>query len=143
MMSSSPSSIHIGHYLAALREPSFVSFYSTYWTDILRFKVPPDRWFVGLQVSLLKEPGNFAVGRLRFIQLYEADFSSLDKWLAHKITSTLTELLILSRPEGHFAKKECTVYSGCKYGQDIDIRSFSGISCPDDKCFSGLANFPP
>ena len=107
MTSSSPSSIHIGHYLAALREPSFVSFYSTYWTDILRFKVPPDRWFVGLQVALLKEPGNFAVGRLRFIQLYEADFNSLDKWLAHKITSTLTELDLV--PEEHFAKKECTV----------------------------------
>ena len=105
--SSSPSGLHIGIYKAALQDKNLVAFYADYWTDILQFKVPPDRWFTGLQVALQKEPGNFDVDRLRFIQLYEADFNDLDK---HIFGQLVMQILLKAGeiPEEHYAQKEST-----------------------------------
>ena len=104
--SSSPSGIHVGMYKAALKDPRMVTFFSNYWTDILRFKVPPDRWYTGLQVALQKEPGNFDVTRHRMIQLYEADFNQLDKFIASYIGRILRHLGAI--PEEHYAQKQST-----------------------------------
>jgi hypothetical protein len=104
--SSSPSGIHVGVYKAALQDARMVDFFSQYWTDILRFKVPPSRWFTGLQVALQKEPGNHDVLRHRMIQLYEADFNQLDKFLARYIERILVRLGAI--PEEHYAQKQST-----------------------------------
>ena len=69
--------------------------------------MPPDRWCTGLQVALQKEPGNFNVVRLRFIQIYEADFNDLDKYIFRQ---RVMQILLKAGeiPEEHYAQKEST-----------------------------------
>ena len=72
--SSSMSGIHNGHYKAAVQDDFSTKLLAQQLTVIARSGVPPENWSVGLQVMLEKIAGICLVDKLRYIQLYEADF---------------------------------------------------------------------
>ena len=67
----------------------------------------PERWNILLQVLLDKIAGVCLVKKLRYIQLYEADFNFFQQFIfGRKTTNLLTDNGFL--PEEHFSKKEST-----------------------------------
>ena len=71
---SSPSSIHYGHYKASVKHEASAKIHAQQLTVIARSGVCPERWSVSLQVLLEKIAGICLVEKLRYIQLYESDF---------------------------------------------------------------------
>mmetsp|Transcript_21350 Transcript_21350/g.30549 ORF Transcript_21350/g.30549 Transcript_21350/m.30549 type:complete len:1538 (+) Transcript_21350:1841-6454(+) len=71
--SSSPSTIHVGHYMAATKSDFLSWLYAAMMTFPYSEGFSPERWQVVLDVMLPKEPHNWKISRLRIIQLYESD----------------------------------------------------------------------
>ena len=104
---SSPSSIHYGHYKASVKSDLSSKMHAQQLTVIARSGVAPERWGVSLQVLLEKLAGVCLVEKLRQIQLYEADFNFFQQFVFGKeAMNTLTERGLL--PEEHFSKKGST-----------------------------------
>ena len=73
---SSPSSIHYGHYKATVKSELVTKINAQQLTEVIaRSDVAPMRWGMSLQVLLEKLAGMCLVEKLRYIQLYEADFN--------------------------------------------------------------------
>ena len=66
---SSPSSIHYGHYKASIKNILSSKIHAQQLTVIARSGVAPERWGVSLQVLLEKLAGVCLVEKLRYIQL--------------------------------------------------------------------------
>ena len=72
---SSLSTIHYGHYKATAKSELVSKINAQQLTVIARSGVAPVRWGMSLQVLLEKLAGICLVEKLRYIQLYEADFN--------------------------------------------------------------------
>ena len=78
---SSMSGLHHGHYKAAVHSDKISRIVAQQITVVCRSGVPPEQWSVGLQVMLEKIAGICLVNKLRAIQLYEADFNWMNKFV--------------------------------------------------------------
>ena len=83
--SSSPSTLHVGHWKAVCSDPA------TTWVNMVMINIPyisgysPKRWQHGLNVMIEKIKGNCRVDKLRTILLYEADFNMMNKFIGKKM----------------------------------------------------------
>ena len=99
---SSPSGIHYSHYKASTRSELSTKIHAQQLTIIARSGVYPGRWSVTLQVLLEKIAGVCLVEKLRYINLYEADFNFFQQFIFGKeALDTLTENGYL--PEEHLS----------------------------------------
>ena len=102
--SSSPSSIHYGHYKASAENILSSKIHVQQLTVIARSGVAPERWGASLQVLLEKLAGMCLVEKLKYIQLYEADFNFFQQFIFGRETmNTLMDRGLL--PEEHFSNK--------------------------------------
>ena len=105
--SSSMSGIHNGHYKAAVQDDFSTKLLAQQLTVIARSGVPPENWSVGLQVMLEKIAGICLVDKLRYIQLYEADFQFYNQFVFGKrAMNSLSENGFI--PEELFSQKGST-----------------------------------
>jgi hypothetical protein len=72
---SSMSGINYGHYKAAIQDAHSTQVVAQQMTVIVRSRIPPESWSIGLQVMLEKIAGECLVEKLWAIQLYKADFN--------------------------------------------------------------------
>jgi len=79
--SSSPSSIHFGHYMAGTFNPMIAVFNARLANLGFTTGYSLKRWRTGLNVMLEKQAGNFNVEKLCIILLFEGDFNQNNKWL--------------------------------------------------------------
>ena len=99
------STIHYGHYKAAAKNELASRINAQQLTVIARSRVAPVRWELSLQVLLEKLAGICLVEKLRYIQLYEADFNFFQQFIfGQEAMRTLTDQGLL--PDEHFSKKE-------------------------------------
>ena len=105
--SSSMSGTHYGHYKAAIQDEFSTKLLAQQLTVIARSGIPPENWSVGLQVMLEKIAGICLVEKLRYIQLYEADFNFYNQFVFGKrAMNSLTENGFI--PEELFSQKGST-----------------------------------
>ena len=105
--SSSPSGIHYSHYKASTQCKLSSKIQAQQLTIIARSQVYPERWNVSLQVLLEKIAGVCLVEKLRYIQLYEADFNFFQQFIfGREAMNSLTDNGFLS--EEHLSKKGST-----------------------------------
>ena len=105
--SSSLSTIHFGHYIAATTSDKITAFLSKKITVIARSGCPPSRWSCGLQVMLEKVAGVALVNKLRAILLMEADYNFHNKWVfGHQALNFLLESGYV--PEDQYSQREST-----------------------------------
>jgi len=83
--SSSPSSIHFGHYMAGTFNPTIAIFNARLANLGFTTGYSLKRWRQGLNVMLEKQAGNFNVEKLRIILLFEGDFNQNNKWLGRAV----------------------------------------------------------
>jgi len=83
--SSSPSSIHFGHYMASIEDVIAEKINRLMATIPMLTGISPLRWRRTLNVMLEKMAGNCSVEKLRIIMLFEADFNNNNKWLGRAI----------------------------------------------------------
>ena len=101
------SGIHYGHYKAAIQDDFSTKLLAQQLTVIARSGIPPENWSVGLQVMLEKIAGICLVEKLRYIQLYEANFNFYNQFVFGKrAMNSLTENG--SIPEELFSQKGST-----------------------------------
>ena len=104
---SSTSSVHYDHYEASILHKMSSKIHAQQLTVIARSGVAPERWSISLPVLLEKITGVCLVEKLRYIQLYEADFNFFQRFIFGKqAMKTLTKNRFL--PNEHFRKKEST-----------------------------------
>ena len=104
---SSPSGLRYSHHKVSVRSELSTNIHAQQLTIIARSGVYPGRWSVTFQALLEKIAGVCLVEKLRYIQLYKADFSFLWKFIfGREALDTLTENGYL--PEEHFSKKGST-----------------------------------
>jgi len=99
--------IYYGHYKAAAQDKFSKNLLSQQLTIIARSRVPPQSWNIGLQVMLENISGICLVDKLRAIQLYEADFNSINHFVfgCTTMNSIMNNGLV---PEELFSQKGCT-----------------------------------
>ena len=74
--SSSPSKVHVGHYIVASFTPALCELFSTMISIPFSFGFSPKRWRKSIHVMLPKIPGKPLINKLRIIQLIEADLNA-------------------------------------------------------------------
>jgi len=79
--SSSPSSLHFGHYMAGTFNLTIAIFNAQLANLGFTTGYSLKRWQTGLNVMLEKQKGNLNVEKLRIILLFEGDFNNNNKWL--------------------------------------------------------------
>jgi len=79
--SSSPSSIHFGHYMVGTFNLTIAVFVA--WLANLGFTTGYmlKRWHTSSNIMLEKQAGNFNIEKLQIILLFEGDFNQNNKWL--------------------------------------------------------------
>jgi hypothetical protein len=86
------SGIHYGHYKAIILYEFSTKLLAQQLTVIARSGILPENWSVGLQVMLEKIAGICLVEKLRYIQLYEANFNFYNQFVFGKrAMNSLTE----------------------------------------------------
>lgn len=75
MTSSSPSGLHIGLWKANAEHDIMNKIDTKFRRICYQRGISLCRWFKGIDVELLKDPGNFDVNCLRTIVLVEADYN--------------------------------------------------------------------
>jgi len=80
-MSSLPSAVHFGHYMAGTFNPTIVVFNACLANLGFTTGYSLKRWRTRLKVMLEKQPGNFNVKKLRISLLFKGDFNNNNKWL--------------------------------------------------------------
>jgi len=110
--SSSPSSIHFGHYIAGMFNPDILILNATLADIPLATGYSPMRWHKGLNVMLEKSPGNFNVEKLCIILLFKADFNANNKWLGQVVMFNAEKLNLLA-PEQYGSCKQKLAVSQC------------------------------
>ena len=101
------SSVHYGHYKAAIQDPQSTNALALQLTILARSGIRPESWSVGLQVMLEKIAGVCLVEKLGAIQLYEADFNSYSQFIfGRQAMQTLTDRGYI--PEEVFSQKGST-----------------------------------
>jgi len=73
--SSSPSGRHIGHYKAAVQDPTLAQLHRQMMSFPFIHGFAPDRWKRVTDIMLEKEQGNSRCHRLRILALFESDFN--------------------------------------------------------------------
>jgi len=101
------SSVHYGHYKAAIQDPQGTNALALQPRIIARSGIPPESWSIGLQVMLEKIAGVCLLEKLRAIQLYEADFNCYNQFsFGRQAMQTLTDRGYI--PEEVFSQKGST-----------------------------------
>ena len=85
--SSSPSGLHLGHWMSAVSSPELAELLADQMNLIIYSGVAPLRWGIALQVLLEKVAGVCLITKLRSIQLYEADYNWFNKLIFNKNTT--------------------------------------------------------
>jgi len=83
--SSSPSSIHFGHYIAGTFNCTILVTNAKLADIPLHTGFSPACWCKGLNVMLEKLPRNYNMEKFCIILLFEADFNCNNKWLGRAI----------------------------------------------------------
>ncbi len=83
--SSSPSSIHFGHYMAGTFNPTIAVFNARLANLGFMMGYSLKCWHTGLNVMLEKQAGNFNVEKLCIILLFEGNFNQNNKWLGRVV----------------------------------------------------------
>jgi len=82
--SAGPSGLHFGHFIAGSCHPLIADFEACMSHIPYATGYSPECWRCGINVELVKKPGNFRVSDMRMIILYEADFNQNNKLLGKK-----------------------------------------------------------
>jgi hypothetical protein len=72
---SSPSSRHIGHYKAAVKDPILVNLHTIMMSLLFKVAFAPTRWTRVTNIMLEKEENNPRCHRLRKLALFELDLN--------------------------------------------------------------------
>jgi hypothetical protein len=78
--SSSPSGRHIGHYKAAVKDPTLASLHATMMSIPFQTGVIPEQWKHVMDIMLEKTPGDSRSHRLWLISLFESDLNHAKNW---------------------------------------------------------------
>jgi len=102
--SSSPSSVHFGHYIASIEDLVLEKINRLMAMIPLITGISPLHWHRTLNVMLEKMAGNCSVEKLRIIMLFEADFNNNNKWLGRAIMANAETYQLLA-PEQYGSRK--------------------------------------
>jgi len=124
----SPSSVHFGHYIAAIAEALIGKLNAILANVRLLSRMVPERWKQTLNVMLEKFAGNDNVEKLHIIMLFEADFNNNNKWLGH-MTMMTVEAHNLLAPEQYGSCQNKAAITQC-----LNKRLFTiTIASPDNQ----------
>jgi hypothetical protein len=89
--SSSPSGCHIGHYKAAIKDPTLSTLHANMMSIPFQVGIVPDRWKCVTDIMLEKSSGDSRCHRLRIIALFESDLNHAKRILIGRRVSHFLE----------------------------------------------------
>jgi len=109
---SSPSSVHFGHYIAAIAEDTIGKLNAILANVRLLSGMAPEWWKQTLNMMLKKLAGNNNVEKLLIIMLFEADFNNNNKWLGQAAMKLAEEHNLLA-PEQYRSRQNKVAITQC------------------------------
>ena len=136
---------HFGHWKAGHLDDTIADIHTSLANIPYLTGYSPTRWQNGVNTLIPKEAGNFRVGRLRTILLYEADFNFNNKILGMRMMQEAEKNKVLAREQYGSRKKktaiECALNKRLTFDILRQIKVPAGIcSCDLKSCYDRIVH---